>query len=48
MEKKQGFGKKLKKTRAKNNKENFEEKIIKLWFNGNKIFQHQRKDTILP
>lgn len=33
----QGLGKKLKITRAKN-KKIFEEKIIKVWFKGNKIF----------
>ena len=32
----QGLGKKLKITRAKN--KIFEEKIIKVWFKGNKIF----------
>lgn len=44
----QGLGKELKITRAKNNRENVEEKIIKVLFKGSKIFQHQRKDTFLP
>lgn len=44
----QGLGKELKITKAKNNKENVEEKIIKVLFKGRKIFQHQRKDTFLP
>lgn len=44
----QGLGKELKITRAKNNRENVEEKIIKVLFKGSKIFQNQRKDTFLP